>query len=212
MLSKTLWVLDLAEPITDIHYHSCESIDSVTRPAVLLLASPITGNPSTSSTGLFSSPTHAPRLLCLEHLSLDYIPAPPETTEPNHDRNQSPQPHLPRFSNLPTPTVLQITSYALYPAHNDITKINTKDIQLLQEAIDIVICSCLVPWKAGALVYSDPAAGLKGTAGSRGDPFCIITRGLYIRIYEGTWRFWNLEIHIYCRYATWPIVDWLGLR
>jgi len=42
MLSKTLRVLDLAEPITDIHHHSCDSIDSVKRPAVLLLASPIT--------------------------------------------------------------------------------------------------------------------------------------------------------------------------
>jgi len=41
MLSKTLWVLDLAEPTTDIHYHSSDSIDSVKRPAVLLLASPI---------------------------------------------------------------------------------------------------------------------------------------------------------------------------
>jgi len=42
MLSKTVWVLDLAEPITDIHYHSGDSIDSVKRPAILLLASPIT--------------------------------------------------------------------------------------------------------------------------------------------------------------------------
>jgi len=42
MLSKTLWVLDLAEPITDIYYHSGDSIDSFKRPAVLLLASPIT--------------------------------------------------------------------------------------------------------------------------------------------------------------------------
>ena len=42
MLSKTLWVLDLAEPITDIRYHCGDSIDSVKRPAVLLLASPIT--------------------------------------------------------------------------------------------------------------------------------------------------------------------------
>jgi len=42
MLSKTLRVVDLAEPITDIHYHSWDSIDSVKRPAVLLLASPIT--------------------------------------------------------------------------------------------------------------------------------------------------------------------------
>ena len=44
MLSKTLWVLDLAEPITDIHYHSSDSIDSVKRPTVLLLASPITAS------------------------------------------------------------------------------------------------------------------------------------------------------------------------
>jgi len=42
MLSKTLGVLDLAEPITDIHYHSGDIIDSVKRPTVLLLASPIT--------------------------------------------------------------------------------------------------------------------------------------------------------------------------
>jgi len=42
MLSKTLGVLDLAEPITDIHYHSGDSIDSDKWPAVLLLASPIT--------------------------------------------------------------------------------------------------------------------------------------------------------------------------
>ena len=42
MLSKTLWVLDLVEPITDTHYHSSDSIDSVKRPVVLLLESPIT--------------------------------------------------------------------------------------------------------------------------------------------------------------------------
>jgi len=42
MLSKTLGVLDLTELITNIHYHSSDSIDSVKRPAVLLLASPIT--------------------------------------------------------------------------------------------------------------------------------------------------------------------------
>jgi len=42
MLSKTLWVLNLAEPITDIYYHSGDSIDSVKRPVVPLLASPIT--------------------------------------------------------------------------------------------------------------------------------------------------------------------------
>jgi len=42
MLSKTLRVLDLAEPITDIHPPYGVSIDSVKRPAVLLLASPIT--------------------------------------------------------------------------------------------------------------------------------------------------------------------------
>jgi len=42
MLSKTLCVLDLAEPITDILYHSGDSIDSVKRPAGLLLASLIT--------------------------------------------------------------------------------------------------------------------------------------------------------------------------
>jgi len=42
MLLKFLWVLDLAEPITDIHYHSGNSIDSVKWPVVLLLASSIT--------------------------------------------------------------------------------------------------------------------------------------------------------------------------
>ena len=42
MLSKTLGVLDLAEPVPHIHYHSGDSIDSVKGPAVLLLASPIT--------------------------------------------------------------------------------------------------------------------------------------------------------------------------
>ena len=42
MLSKMLWVLGLAEPIKDIHYHFGDSIDSVKGPVVLLLASPIT--------------------------------------------------------------------------------------------------------------------------------------------------------------------------
>ena len=48
MLSKTLWVLDLAELIADIHYQSGNSIDSVKRPAVLLLASLITICPTIS--------------------------------------------------------------------------------------------------------------------------------------------------------------------
>ena len=42
MLSKSLLVLKLPEPITDIHYHSGDRIDFVKRPAVLLLALPIT--------------------------------------------------------------------------------------------------------------------------------------------------------------------------
>jgi len=42
MLSKTLGVLDLAETLSDIHYYSGCSIDSIKGPAVLLLVSPIT--------------------------------------------------------------------------------------------------------------------------------------------------------------------------
>jgi len=41
MLTKTLLVLDLEEPITDIHYHSGDSIESVKQAVVLLLALPI---------------------------------------------------------------------------------------------------------------------------------------------------------------------------
>jgi len=42
MLSKAFLVLDLAEPITDINHQSGDSIDSVKRPAVLILGLPIT--------------------------------------------------------------------------------------------------------------------------------------------------------------------------
>jgi len=48
-------VLDLAEPNTDIHYHSGDSIDSVKRPAVLLLASPITVLLSMENTNLLNT-------------------------------------------------------------------------------------------------------------------------------------------------------------
>jgi len=63
MLSKTLLVLDLVEPVTDIHYHSGDSIDPVKQLPVLLLASPITeaarkhGRISTKSKPVYQTAT-----------------------------------------------------------------------------------------------------------------------------------------------------------
>jgi len=52
MLSKTLRVLDLPEPITDIHYHSGDFTDFVKCPMVLLLTSLITLSDTSSLTSL----------------------------------------------------------------------------------------------------------------------------------------------------------------
>jgi len=68
MFSKTLCVLDLAEPVTDIHYHSGDCINSVKTPAVLLLAFPITAIESvTWAIGLVVSPVSQVMLSSREH-------------------------------------------------------------------------------------------------------------------------------------------------
>jgi len=72
ILSKTLWVLDLAEPITDIHYDSCDSIDSVKRPAVLLLVSLITSTPYHPESGDHSEIAYKAILTILRAKQLEH--------------------------------------------------------------------------------------------------------------------------------------------